>query len=364
MGKKYKDIEIGDIYGRWTVIGEGGESRKYWLCQCSCENKTTKEVRADGLKNGKSKSCGCLQRELIAITGFKNRKYNKMSIGDKYGEWSIIAKGKTKGNKNYWICKCSCEYETIKEIREDGLLNGTSSACRKCGHKKYLTGQQFGYLTVIRLNKDKKSGYTHTFYDVKCKCGTEFTVRSDSLTCGVTTSCGCKQQEYEDLTGQKFGLLTVLGYVERFSYSDIKDYKTSVNIWKCECNCGNIINVRQGDLLREHTYSCGCSQRSRGEIKIADNLTQWNIKYIEQYRFDDCKYKNPLPFDFVLLDENNKVCCAIEYDGEFHYNSIKWGDMTQEEADENLRTTHIRDNIKSEYCLINNIPTFSIVRVK
>ena len=66
----------------------------------------------------------------------------------------------------------------------------------------------------------------------------------------------------------------------------LKDYKTSVNIWMCECDCGNIINVRQGDLLREHTCSCGCLQRSRGEITIATYLNQWNIRYIEQYRFD------------------------------------------------------------------------------
>lgn len=288
------------------------------------------------------------------------KKYKDIEIGDVYGRWTVIGKGKTIKSRKYWLCECSCEYKTTKEVREDGLKNGTSKACSKCGHKIDLTGQQFGYLKVLGINNNVHTNYNHTFYDVECKCGNIYAVRRDTLISGGTTSCGCKQQEYVDLVGQKFGSLTVLKYVERFSYSDIKDYKTSVNIWMCECDCGNIINVRQGDLLREHTCSCGCLQRSRGEITIATYLDQWNIRYIEQYRFDDCRYKNPLPFDFVLLNEDDNIYGAIEFDGEFHYHSIKWGDMTQENADENLRTTHIRDNIKDEYCLLNNIPLIRI----
>ena len=72
--KKYKDIEIGDIFGRWTVIGKGKlvkklrTSRQYWVCQCSCEKKTIKEVDGNSLNQGRSKSCGC-----ISIEQLKNR---------------------------------------------------------------------------------------------------------------------------------------------------------------------------------------------------------------------------------------------------------------------------------------------------
>lgn len=55
---------------------------------------------------------------------------------------------------------------------------------------------------------------------------------------------------HKDMTGQKFGRLTVIKYV----YSD-KHYNA---VWQCQCKCGNIVEVR-GDMLRNgNTKSCGC----------------------------------------------------------------------------------------------------------
>jgi hypothetical protein len=76
MGKKYKDIEIGDVYGRWTVIDKGktiiGHNfKQYWICQCLCENHTIREVNGETLKNGKSTSCGCITKEKALISGEK-----------------------------------------------------------------------------------------------------------------------------------------------------------------------------------------------------------------------------------------------------------------------------------------------------
>lgn len=41
-------------YGRWTVLVDYG---RYGLCRCDCG--TEREVKADSLRSGKSKSCGC-----------------------------------------------------------------------------------------------------------------------------------------------------------------------------------------------------------------------------------------------------------------------------------------------------------------
>jgi len=51
---------IGKTYGRWTVIGYGHDNR-HALCKCSCG--TTREVRVDHLKDGRSLSCGCIKKE-------------------------------------------------------------------------------------------------------------------------------------------------------------------------------------------------------------------------------------------------------------------------------------------------------------
>jgi hypothetical protein len=49
-----------------------------------------------------------------------------------------------------------------------------------------LTGQKFGQLTVFSYNKTEKS---FTFWNCKCDCGTEYIVRGYSLKTGYTTRC-------------------------------------------------------------------------------------------------------------------------------------------------------------------------------
>ena len=59
-GRPAYDLK-GQRFGRWTAIKYNGG--KQWLCHCDCGKR--KLVYAPRLKNGKSKSCGCLQKELL-----------------------------------------------------------------------------------------------------------------------------------------------------------------------------------------------------------------------------------------------------------------------------------------------------------
>ena len=57
-------------FGRWTVIkmvGRNKHGQIMWLCQCSCG--TSREVRGGDLKNGKTKSCGCIRMEIVTKHG-------------------------------------------------------------------------------------------------------------------------------------------------------------------------------------------------------------------------------------------------------------------------------------------------------
>lgn len=56
----------GQKFGRWTVKGIARRTdrrRYYWACVCECGAKG--EVLSDSLRTGKSRSCGCLQREVV-----------------------------------------------------------------------------------------------------------------------------------------------------------------------------------------------------------------------------------------------------------------------------------------------------------
>lgn len=68
-------------FGLWTVIKENGRNscgQILWLCECSCNNHTHKNIVGSTLINGKSKSCGC-QR------GKNNKLYNKYDLTGEYG---------------------------------------------------------------------------------------------------------------------------------------------------------------------------------------------------------------------------------------------------------------------------------------
>ncbi len=59
--------------------------------------------------------------------------------------------------------------------------------------------------------------------------------------------------KYIDLTGQKFGYLTVLQKTGERTHG-----KSKAIIWKCVCDCGQICYVSTNKLKSGHTKSCGC----------------------------------------------------------------------------------------------------------
>lgn len=57
-----------------------------------------------------------------------------------------------------------------------------------------LTGQTFGYLTVIK-NIPLEGRTTYSKWLCKCVCGETKEVRGSHLKNGLTRSCGCKKVE-------------------------------------------------------------------------------------------------------------------------------------------------------------------------
>ena len=60
----------GQRFGRWIVVSQAndyiepktGQHRSRWNCKCDCEN--VRDVLANDLIRGKSKSCGCYKRQI------------------------------------------------------------------------------------------------------------------------------------------------------------------------------------------------------------------------------------------------------------------------------------------------------------
>ena len=119
-----------------------------------------------------------------------------------------------------------------------------------------LTGQKFGKLTVVKRTTNPKNNKKdrHSYWLCDCDCGNTVIVVGTSLTSGTTKSCGCiRNDKYIDITGQRFGRLTVIKKVDK------PDGLLNRNCyWLCLCDCGNkkIINGRS--LRNGSTNSCGC----------------------------------------------------------------------------------------------------------
>ena len=56
-----------------------------------------------------------------------------------------------------------------------------------------LTGQRFGRLTVIRYDHTTEKG--NACWRCRCDCGNETIVRRQNLQSGLTQSCGCLKKE-------------------------------------------------------------------------------------------------------------------------------------------------------------------------
>lgn len=94
--------------GRWTIIEEikGEDYAKYYKCICECG--TEKIIHRSNLLSGRTRSCGCLRRELH----HKNyQKVNKYSINEK--DRSVT--GKATNTDNEFIIDYE-DYEKVKNI--------------------------------------------------------------------------------------------------------------------------------------------------------------------------------------------------------------------------------------------------------
>lgn len=246
----------------------------------------------------------------------------------------------------------------------------------------------------------------------KCKCGriSQTTFKNYVKGNGICKSCSMKENIEKKWTNEN-----VKVYFQEQGCELLSEYKDIQQRLKYKCSCGNISyvklsNFQRGNRCKEcannrirHDYdfvrtffqengctlisekytsstfqkldyicSCGnphsirflsfqrgercpnCKSISKGEKAIKSYLDKRNIEYQYQYKIDQCKNINPLPFDFALF-ENNKLKCLIEFDGKQHFKPIEmFGGQKY------LGTVQKHDKIKNDFCRANNIALYRI----
>jgi hypothetical protein len=134
---------IGQRFNRLVVIEDDGtrsaKGEIRWLCQCDCGNLY--HALGYRLRNGRTKSCGCLNDE-------KKRERFKDLSGTETDNFKIIDRAYSKNQRVWWNCICRhCGNELI--LSNNDINHYTSCGC--------LRGASKGYMDSIRDPESLKS---------------------------------------------------------------------------------------------------------------------------------------------------------------------------------------------------------------
>lgn len=137
--KKCIDLQ-GKKFGRLVVVSNAGKT-KYsndvaWLCVCECGKN--KNINGQHLRDGTTKSCGCLARELSSK---RNSGERKDITGKMFGQLKALSFSHKQNYRYFWKFQCDCGKIIIKNKAE---IIYPSSEVVSCGcYCKKINKQRF-----------------------------------------------------------------------------------------------------------------------------------------------------------------------------------------------------------------------------
>jgi len=144
--------------------------------------------------------------------------------------------------------------------------------------------------------------------------------------------------KFIDLTGQKFGRLTVIKRVE-----NDKRLKAS---WQCKCVCGNIKSILSQSLISGKTKGCGCLNSTHHMTKTPEYVA-WQDMRNRCYREKTTKFKHYGGRGITVCDEwrndfmaffkhigprptNEHSLERINNNGNYEPNNVKWASQMEQ----------------------------------
>jgi hypothetical protein len=191
----------------------------------------------------------------------------KDRTGQKFGVLTAVAPTKLRvGNSVVWRCVCDCGLR----VERSGRYFNTAGEIASCGClnrgrasplARDLTGDRYGRLTVVGYADDGGQGLR---WRCACDCGNFSIARAKDLRVGTTTSCGCGKAGggRPRRGGGRWG--TGLQPGEKFGLLTVEELlgvEGGARQYRCACECGGTTTVRGGLLTTGQTRSCGCLKR-------------------------------------------------------------------------------------------------------
>lgn len=296
---------------------------------------------------------------LWGISNIDNIERNILRLLDKRKSDSeyISAKIITKSNNRRILVNFKCGCGEKFSMTVDDAIGNKYICCHKCAMKKRGRSQRKGTVKIIEyiescgykvLDKHKEyttqeyievidsDGYLGFVKDAGLHSGkgmSRFDIRSNKKHYIENVNHWCKDNKLS---------------VKCIGFADKKYTRPALQF---QCECGNnfvtsIASFQNGKVLCDE-----CSKRISSYEKIfKDFLDSEDIEYIYQYSINQCRDVLPLPFDFYLPQYD----LLIEIDGEGHYHPCYFNRITKEQALATYEITKKHDEIKNDFCKINN----------
>lgn len=146
-----KTIDLtGQKFGRLTalnIVGKNYDRSYLWLCDCECGKQVV--VSSYGLRKGTTKSCGCLQKELLIK---RSKKFNEYNLSGEYGI------GYTSGREEFYFDLE--DFDKIKQycwyLMHDGYIAAYSSKNKKIFMHRLIMSAQDAVL-VDHIHSERKN---------------------------------------------------------------------------------------------------------------------------------------------------------------------------------------------------------------
>jgi len=231
-------------------------------------------------------------------------------IGMRFGQLTVL--DLFRNPKGGMKCRCRCDCGNMTEVYWHNVKAGRTKSCgcrEEANRRKYkdITGQRFGKLTVLSPTKERRSG--NVVWKCRCDCGNLYYQSGRNLVRGFSKHCGCekkrgKSAEFRDITDQKFNRLTAL-------YPTDKRSSSGSVIWHCICDCGREAKVSETALVHGSQISCGCRVQEVGK-ELSGHLHFIEgtcIEFLKRKRRSD----NSSGYTGVYRMENGKYKAGITF---------------------------------------------------
>jgi hypothetical protein len=265
-------------------------------------------------------------------------------------------------SNNFTKVRIICPIHGEFQQRPNQHLNG--NGCYECGRIKTIqkqTGLLSDFINRANIIHSKFYSYENAKYQtarikllVTCPIHGDFSITPDNH----LRDKGCHKCAKMIINRHRTAKSKNFKEKARLYHNNFYTYENSIFNGVREkllvtCPIHRDFSVTPDNHLRGR--GCPSCNNSRGETKIENILIKLGVPFSKQIRFNDCKFKRALPFDFGVYNNNQKLNGLIEFQGKQHFKPVFiWN------GNDGLKTIQERDKIKMEYCMSHRIPLLEL----